>query len=137
MSDATDYAEAQFADMWFDAQEPDGGVAAGDLGVALWTTAPANDPDPDNEVSGDSYSRVTGTNWDLDLEAAPREYSNADEIDFGVLDTSDSTTVEGVVLVREDLADDEFIYANDDVSATVDAGNEFKINAGDATFNID
>ena len=128
--------------MWFAAASPDGAVANADLAVALWTTNPANAPDGANEVSGDSYSRVAGVTWNNSNASAPREYTNGDVIDYGVLDTSTQTTVEGIVLVRTDTANtasgtEEFIYANSDVSETVDAGNEFKINVGDATFSID
>lgn len=142
MTDATAYAEAEFADMWFAAAAPDGAVANADLAVALWTVAPANAPDGTNEVAGDSYSRISGVTWNNSNASAPREYTNGDVIDYGVLDTATQTSVEGVVLVRTDTANtasgtEEFIYANGDVSEVVDAGNEFKINAGDANFSID
>lgn len=137
MTDATQYAENQFADMWFNNTAPDGAVDG--PSVALWTTTPANAPDAANEVAGDSYSRIAtvSADWNETSAGGPTTYENGVELDFGVLDTGTSTTVEGVVLVREDLTDDQFIYANGDVSETVDAGNEFKINAGDATFSID
>lgn len=138
MTDATTYAEKQFADMWFANSEPDGAIDG--PAVALWTTAPANDPDFANEVDdANEYARVstTAADWTETSTGGPVTYENDVELDFGVLNSGGSVTVEGVALVREDLASDEAIYVNDDVSVTVDAGNEFKINAGDATFSID
>lgn len=140
MTDATDYAEGQFADMWFAATNADPAPANADVAVALWSVNPADDPDiTNNELSGDSYSRVSGVTWN---QVVIGEYENGGEINFGVLDTSTQKSVEGVVLIRTDTANtssgtEEAIYANGDVSVTVDAGNEFKINAGDANFSID
>lgn len=137
MTDATQYAENQFADMWFNNTAPDGALDG--PAVALWTVAPANAPDPTNEVAGDSYARIVtaSADWTETSAGGPTTYENAVDLDFGVLDSAGSTSVEGVVLVREDLTSDEFLYANADVSESVAAGNEFKINAGDATFSID
>lgn len=138
MADATDYSENQFADMFFNNTAPDGALDG--PSVALWTTAPANAPTFSNEVdNANEYARVTtsASDWTEAQAGGPVEYQNANDIDFGVLNSGSSTTVEGVVLVREDLGSDQAIYANDDVSVTVEAGNEFKINANDASFKID
>lgn len=140
MSDATDYAENQFMDMWFAGVAPDGAVADGSLALALWEdVAPADSPDFTNELAGDSYARISvnQADWTKDTSGSSTNYTIAVDADFGVLDSAADKAVEGVVVVRTDLTDDHAIYANGDVSETVAAGNEFKINAGDATFTMD
>lgn len=137
MTDATQYAEEQFAGMWFSNTAPDGAIDG--PAVALWTVAPSNTLDFSNEVSGGSYSRVTTTSsdWTKNQSGGPIEYQNANDIDFGVLDSNSNISVEGIVLVREDLQSPQGIYANDDVSVTVSAGDAFRISTNNASFSID
>lgn len=123
--------------MWFADQTPDGSI--GGPTVALWTTAPSDDPDFSNEVSGNQYSRITTTSsdWTQSGAGAPTEFTSDTDFSFGQLDDSADVTVEGVVLVREDLQSDEAIFAGDDVSTTVASGNEYKIVTGEASFSLD
>ena len=134
----TDYHEQQVTDRVFANSAPDGAVDGGY--VALWTSSPANAPDETNEVSGDSYSpvQVTASGWSTNSASNPRRYQNDSEVNFGVLDSSTSTTVEGYVLYDgPDSSTDNALYYNDDISESVDAGNELKFNAGDLTFGED
>lgn len=131
----TDYHENQVADRVFANAAPDGAVDG--CYVALWATSPVNNPDPANEISGDSYSlvQVTASGWSTASANNPREYDNDAEIDFGVLDTSSDKTVTGVVLYDgADTSTANALYYDDlDTQKTVSAGDEFKINAGDLT----
>lgn len=137
MTDATTYTENEVMDMFFANTAPDGALDG--PSVALWTTNPANSPDAANEVGGNQYARVTTTasDWTETSAGGPVQYENGVTLDFGQLDDSVDVTVEGVVLVREDLTDDQFIYANGDVSEVIEAGNEIRIDAGNATFSLD
>lgn len=131
----TDYHEQQVADRIFANSAPDGAVDG--CYVALWASSPANAPDEANEVTGDGYSvqQVIASGWSLTTNTAnPREYDNDADIDYGVLDSSTQKTVAGVVLY--DGADTSLanaLYYGDLAggSVTVDAGDEFKINAGE------
>ena len=134
----TDYHEAQVTDRIFDNSAPDGAVDG--VHVALWTSSPANDPDESNEVSGDGYSaqKVPASGWSLtNNNQNPREYENDSDVDFGVLDSGSQTTVAGVVLFDgPDTAADNALYRGDlEESRTVDADDEFRINAGDITIS--
>jgi len=135
MSDSkTDYHEQQVLDRVFANSAPDG--AQDGVHVALWSSAPSNSPDESNEISGDGYStvQVTASGWSVSSANGPREYQNDSAIDFGVLDSSTSTSVEGVVLYDgSDTSTANALYHDDGVSETVDAGNEFKLSAGDVT----
>jgi len=135
----TDYHEAQVMDRIFANAAPDG--ANDGVYVALWGTNPANSPDNTNEISGDSYSvvQLTASNWSVSSASAPREYQNDVDIDFGVLDTSTSTTVEGVVLYDgADTGTSNALYFDDNFgSETVSAGDEFKLGAGNVTVSED
>lgn len=135
MSDATVYAEDQFQGMWFANQIPDGAIDGPD--VALWTTAPTDAPDTTKELAAPEYSRIstTSADWTVTNAGSPTVYANTVEFDFALLNPDLQVQIEGVVLVRPDNG--ECIYANDDVSKTIDAGDEFKIRAGDASFQID
>lgn len=138
MTDATDYLESQTLDRFFANVSPDGAIDGPT--VALWTTGPADAPDATNEVSGDSYSRFTTTSADWSTFSTGDSgygYENSTALDFGVLDSSTSTSVEGVVLIDDTGTSDKFLYASGDVSKSVAAGDEFKINAGDASFTMD
>lgn len=132
-NDKTDYHEAQVLDRIFANATPDGAVDG--VYIALWATTPTNNPDPTNEVSGDSYSpvQVTASGWTVDQSAAPRRYVNASDIDFGVLDTTTDKTVAGIVLYDgADTSTANAVYIDDEFgSTTVPSGDEFKINAGD------
>lgn len=136
----TDYHEQQVADRIFANTAPDGAVDG--CYVALWATSPANAPSNANEVTGDGYSpvQVTAANWSLTASTQnPREYDNDAEIDFGVLDSASQKTVTGVVLYDgADTGTANALYYGDlTTQKTVDAGDEFKINAGDLTIGED
>lgn len=140
MTDKTQYHETQVLDRIFANVAPDG--AQDGCYVALWTTDPANQPDEVNHLSGDSYSgpqQVTASGWTQVQAGGPRRYENANAIDFGVLDTSTQKTVAGVVLYDgADPATANALYADAlSSSKTVDAGDEFKFNAGDITVEED
>jgi hypothetical protein len=139
-TDKTDYHETQVLDRIYANATPDGAVDG--CYVALWASSPANAPDSTNEISGDGYSpvQVTASEWTQVSASNPREYENANTVDFGVLDSSSDTTVAGVVLYDgADTSTANALYA-DDLSGgttTVSAGDEFKFNAGDLTANED
>lgn len=140
MTAKTDYHENQVADRIFANTAPDG--ANDGVYVALWASSPANAPDSANEVSGDSYSpvQVTASGWSVGGSTnAPREYTNDSKIDFGVLDTAGSTTVTGVVLYdgSDTSTANALWYGDLSAQESVDAGNEFKIKAGDITIGED
>lgn len=131
--DKTQYLEAQTLDRIFDNVAPDGALDG--VYVALWTTDPANSPDPANEVSGNEYSpvQVTASEWSVDSTGGPRRYVNDNIIDFGKLDTGSSKTVAGAVLYDgADTSTANALYADAlvDGSTTVEAGNKFEIEAG-------
>lgn len=138
-TDKTDYHETQVMDRIFANTAPDGAVDG--CYVALWSPAPANAPDNANEITGDGYSpvQVTASGWTNTSASAPRTYENANVIDFGVLDSSVQTTVDGVVLYDgADTSTSNALYADAlSTSKTVDAGDEFKFNAGDLTVSED
>lgn len=139
-TEKTTYHETQVADRIFANSAPDGAVDG--VYVALWTTSPTNTPDETNEVSGDSYSpvQVTASGWSTVSSSGPRQYDNDAQIDFGVLDTSSDKTVAGVVLYDgSDTANDNALYYDDLAGgdATVDAGDEFFIGAGNLTVGED
>lgn len=136
----TDYHEAQVTDRIFANTAPDG--AQDGCYVALWATSPANAPDTANELTGDGYSpiQVTASGWSTTANTAnPREYDNDAEINYGVLDSASQKTVTGVVLYDgADTSTANALYYGDlSTSKTVDAGDEFKINAGDLTIGED
>ncbi len=140
MTDKTAYHEAQVLDRIFANEAPDGALDG--VYIALWSSSPAQSPDPANEVSGDSYSvvNVTASGWSVTSASAPREYSNDNIIDFGKLDTGSSKTVAGVVLYDgADTSTANALYADDltDGSTTVEAGNKFEIEAGQITVSED
>lgn len=140
MTDAkTDYHESQVMDRIFENTAPDG--ANDGCYVALWSSSPANAPDNTNEISGDGYSpqQVTASDWTQVSASAPRQYENASEIDFGVLDSSSEVTVAGVVLYdgSDTGADNALWRADLDSSKTVSSGDEFKFNAGDLDVSED
>lgn len=138
-NDKTDYHEAQVLDRIFANQAPDG--AQDGVHVALWSTTPSNAPDSANEITGGSYSavQVTASGWSVNSTAAPREYVNNSDIDFGVLDSSSDITVAGVVLYDgSDTSTANALYFDDEfTSQTVSAGNELKLGAGDVTVSED
>lgn len=139
-TDKTTYHEEQVMNRIFENAAPDG--ANDGCYVALWSSSPANSPDSANEVSGDGYSpiQVTASGWTEVSASAPNEYENANEVDFGVLDSSSDTTVAGVVLYDgSDTSTANALWADDlsGGSTTVSAGDEFKFNAGDLTVNED
>lgn len=137
--DKTDYHEAQVMNRIFENSAPDG--AQDGCYVALWTTSPANAPSNVNEVSGDGYSpqQVTASGWTQVSASNPRQYENASEINFGVLDSSTQKTVAGAVLYDgADTGTANALWIGDlNTTQTVDAGNEFKINAGDLDVSED
>lgn len=138
MTDATAYSQDQWIGMFFEGTSPDGPVDG--PAVALWSTNPADDPDFANEVGASGYSRVatTGSDWSRVTPAGTETgVENAVDFDFGVLSESGQTSIEGVVLVREDLTNDQAIYASGTISEVVDTYNKFRIDAGQATFDID
>lgn len=138
MTDATAYAQDQWIGMFFEGTAPDGPVDG--PAVALWSTNPSDDPDFTNEVSASGYGRIPTTAGDwtrFTPSGTETGVQNAVELDFGVLSESSQTSIEGVVLVREDLTNDQAIYASGDISLVIDAYNSFRIDAGDATFDID
>lgn len=137
MTDATVYAENQWLDAWFANAAYDGPIDGPE--VALWTTNPADDPVFSNEVAGNQYTRQTtvSADWTQSSAGTPTTYTTVNEIDFGVLDDSVQTTVEGVVFIRTDLGSDEALFAKGDVSEVVDANDELRIAAGDATISVD
>jgi hypothetical protein len=138
-NDKTDYLEAQVLDRVFQNSAPDG--ANDGVYVALWGTTPTNAPNEANEITGGSYSpvQVTAANWSVDNTAAPRRFKNDNEVDFKVLDAGSQITVEGLVLYDgADTANDNALWFDDNFgSETVNAGNEFKLNAGDLTVEED
>ena len=138
-NDKTDYHETQVMDRIFANSAPDG--ANDGCYVALWSTTPSNAPNNTNEVSGGGYSpqQVTASGWNNTSASAPRTYENANDIDFGVLDSGSSVTVAGVVLYDgSDTGTANALYFDDEFSSvTVSAGDEFKINAGDLTVSED
>lgn len=137
MSDATTYSEEQFIGRSFEGTDTDS--APSTVYVALWEQAPANSPDNSFEVGGDSYTvqGVGNADWSRAQTGDPTEVENAVEIDFGVLDSSTTTPIEGLVLFDgSDTSTANALYATGDISESVAAGNEFKINANDASFQI-
>jgi len=136
-NDKTDYHESQILDRLFANSAPDG--AKDGVYVALWGSTPANAPNETNEISGDGYSpkQVTASEWSVSSAADPRKYENDNIVDFGVLDSSNSTTVAGVVLYDgPDTANDNALYFDDEFSSvTVDAGNKFELSANDVTIS--
>jgi hypothetical protein len=139
-TDKTDYLEAETLDRIFANESPDGAVNG--VYVALWSVVPANAPVASNEINGGSYSseQVVASGFSVDNQAAPRRYSNDSVIDFGVLDSSNSTTIEGVVLVDgPDASVDNSLYADalTGGTTTVAAGDKFEISAGDLQIEED
>jgi hypothetical protein len=139
-TDKTDYLEAETLDRIFANESPDGAVNG--VYVALWSVVPANAPVASNEINGGSYSseQVVASGFSVDNQAAPRRYSNDSVIDFGVLDSSSSTTIEGVVLVDgPDASADNSLYADalTGGTTTVAAGDKFEISAGDLQIEED
>jgi hypothetical protein len=139
-TDKTDYLEAETLDRIFANESPDGAVNG--VYVALWSVVPANAPDPANEINGGSYSseQVTASGFSVTSTSAPRRYENDSVIDFGVLDSSSSTTIEGIVLVDgPDASTDNSLYSDTLTggTTTVDAGDKFEISAGDLQIEED
>lgn len=135
----TDYHESQVMDRIFSNSTPDG--ANDGCYVALWSSSPANAPDNTNEISGDGYSpvQVTASGWTQVSASNPRQYENANAVDFGVLDSSTDTTVAGVVLYDgSDTGTANALWKGDlNSSKTVSAGDEFKFAAGDLDVSED
>ena len=132
----TKYHEAQTLDRIFDNQEPDGALDG--VYVALWETAPDNQPDPSNEVTGGEYESVAvpAEEWELENSNDPRRYINKEIVDFGKLDLDDSTTVAGAVLMDGDDASVANLLYHDtleDGEVTIEAGNKFEIEDGKLT----
>jgi hypothetical protein len=139
-TDKTQYHETLVLDRVFANVPPDGALDG--CYVALFASDPANQPNETNEISGDGYSpvQVTASGWTQVSAGGPREYENANEVDFGVLDSSSQTTVAGVVLYdAADTSTANALYqdALSGGSTTVDAGDEFKFNGGDITVSED
>lgn len=139
-TDKTTYHETQVMDRVFNNTAPDGAVDG--CYVALWATSPANTPDETNEITGGSYSpqQVTASGWTQVSASAPRQFENANTIDFGVLDSGSDVTVAGVVLYDgADTSTANALYYDDlsGGSTTVSAGDEFKFNAGDLDVSED
>lgn len=139
-TEKTTYLEGQTLDRIFANTAPDGAVDG--CYVALWASSPTNTPDETNEITGDSYSpvQVTASGWSVATASGPRSYDNDSVIDFGVLDTSTTKTVAGVVLY--DGADTSIANAlyYDDLqggSETVDAGNTFEFPASNLVIEED
>mgnify|MGYP000040523012 CR=1 FL=1 len=140
MTDATTYTEEQVIGRMFENVDADASPAT--TYVALWTTDPANSPDPANEVSGDSYSPLAVDNssgeWQRDSTGGPTQVSNSIELDFGVLDTSSQVNVEGIVVYDgSDTSTANALVKASNISEVVDSGNELRIPVGDATFSLD
>ena len=135
MSEKTDYHEAQVIDRIFDNVAPDGAVDG--CYVMLWASTPTNNPDPNNELTGDSYSpvQVTASGWSVSQANDDRIYDNDSAIEFGQLDTSTDKTIKGVVLYDgADASNDNALYVDKDFGSTaVLAGDKFEIGAGDYT----
>jgi hypothetical protein len=144
-TDKTKYMETQTLDRIFNNTTPDGSVDG--CYVALWSTVPSNTPNNTNEISASGYSpqQVTASGWTNTQSGGPRKFENANIIDFGVLDSSSTTTVDGVVLYDgSDTSTANALYADSlvdgggsDVTKTVSSGNEFKFNSGDLTVSED
>jgi hypothetical protein len=139
-TDKTDYLEAETLDRIFANETPDGAVNG--VYVALWSVVPANAPVASNEINGGSYSsvQVTASGFSVDNSASPRRYINNSIIDFGVLDSSNPTTIEGLVLVDgPDASADNSLYSDTltDGTTTVAAGDKFEIEAGDLQIEED
>jgi len=135
MSEKSDYHEAQVIDRIFANSAPDGAVDG--CYVMLWASTPTNNPDSNNELSGDSYSavQVTASGWSVSQANDDRTYTNDSDINFGQLDTSTDKTIEGVVLYDgPDASTDNALYVDKDFGSTsVLAGDKFEIVAGDQT----
>jgi len=138
-NDKTDYHEQQVLDRIFANTAPDGTVDG--VYIALWGTTPSNNPDSTNEISGNQYSpvQVTASGWSVSQASGPRKYENDNDITFGQLDDSAQVTVEGVVLYDgADTSTANALYIDDEFGTeTIDAGNEFKIAAGNITVSED
>jgi hypothetical protein len=139
-TDKTDYLEGETLDRIFDNSTPDGAVDG--VYVALWSVVPANSPVASNEIAGSGYSavQVTASGFSVVNSAAPRRYSNDSIIDFGVLDSSNSTTIEGIVLLDgPDASTDNSLYFDTLTggTTTVASGDKFEISAGDLVIEED
>jgi len=140
MTDATTYNEQEYIERNFENVDADPAPAT--TYVALWTSEPANSPDPVNEVSGDGYSPQPVDNssggWSRVQTGGPTEVENANTIDFGVLDSSSQKTVEAVVVYDgSDTSTANALNKATDFSTTVDAGSELRFDPGELSFSMD
>lgn len=138
MSDFTTYTEEQIIGRTFEGVDAD--VAPGTQYVALWGSAPANSPDPANEISGGSYSPVgvAAADWSRVQTGGPTEVSNGVAISFGELDAASDVIIEGAVVYDgSDTSTANALMKTDGVSRTVVAGDEFKFQVGDLAFSSD
>jgi hypothetical protein len=139
MTEFTDYTEQEIIEWLLEGTAP--ATAPGTVYVALWSTNPANSPDPTNEISGSGYSvQSVGTSggWVRDVTGGPTRDENGSTVDFGVLDSSTSITVEGVVLFDgSDTSTANALAYDKEISESVSPGGEFRFEAGNLTVAAD
>lgn len=140
MSGATRYLEQQVINNYLTNQT---------TFVALFSTAPSNDPDPTNQITGDEYSPVeisAGTFSEIQTNGSlgdPTKLENTSIVNMGKLDTAGSVTVQGVVIydgvdpsTSNALFTSDTDQAGNSLSVTVDAGDKLEFESGGITFQI-